>query len=241
MITHSETAAIRDASRHLVRELGFLQDTLAGTHLPPSAVHALVEIGARGSTTAVDLCDALLLEKSSVSRMLRKLVDGGEVASVAHDDDGRAKRLMLTKRGRATLYKIDRYARSQVEEALARLPSPARACVSEGLSAYARALAARRAEQADATDQVIEIVPGYRSGVIGRAVEMHARFYSRMAGFGRVFEGKVAADMAAFAERLDQPCNELWSASIGGVTVGTIAIDGEDLGASGAHLRWFMA
>lgn len=33
---------IRDASRRLVRKLGLMRDTLAGTGLPPSAVHALI-------------------------------------------------------------------------------------------------------------------------------------------------------------------------------------------------------
>ena len=36
----SHIGPIRDASRRLVRELGFMRATLAGTNLPPSAVHA---------------------------------------------------------------------------------------------------------------------------------------------------------------------------------------------------------
>lgn len=68
---------IRDASRHLVRELGFMGSTLAGTDLPPSAVHALIEIGDRQVDTAAQLCTVLNLEKSSVSRMLNKLIKAG--------------------------------------------------------------------------------------------------------------------------------------------------------------------
>ncbi|WP_342212198.1 hypothetical protein [Roseitalea porphyridii] len=46
MPTDAATIAhIRDASRRLVRELGFMQATLAGTDLSPSAVHAIIEIG----------------------------------------------------------------------------------------------------------------------------------------------------------------------------------------------------
>lgn len=37
---------IRAASRQMVRELGFMQATLAATDYPPSAVHAILEIGA---------------------------------------------------------------------------------------------------------------------------------------------------------------------------------------------------
>lgn len=50
---------IRDASRRLVRELGFMRDTLAGTGLPRSAVHALIEIGRNGALPSTSLCEAL--------------------------------------------------------------------------------------------------------------------------------------------------------------------------------------
>jgi DNA-binding MarR family transcriptional regulator/ribosomal protein S18 acetylase RimI-like enzyme len=239
MIDPVEVSAVRDASRRLVRELGFLNRTLAGSQWPPSAVHALIEIGARGSTTASELGDVLLLEKSGVSRMLGKLIEGGEITSQVCDEDGRAKRLALTDRGRRTLEDIDAFGRAQVVEALRPLLAPTRACVSEGVSAYADALAARRNGSA-AFRQPIEIVRGYRAGLLGRAVEMHARFYARSVGFGRVFERKVAAEMAEFVGRWEAPKNELWSATIEGAIVGTVAIDGEDLGGGNAHLRWFI-
>ena len=73
----SKIEPVRDASRRLVRELGFMRSTLAGTDLPPSAVHALIEIGAGGATTATELCRRLNLEKSSVSRMIGKIGGGG--------------------------------------------------------------------------------------------------------------------------------------------------------------------
>lgn len=142
----AEIDRIRDASRRLVRELGFLRPTLAGTELPPSAVHALVEIGARRSMTATELCEVLLLEKSSVSRMLRKLVEAGELREGASAEDGRAKLLSLTSRGRATLARIDAFARHQVAAALARMRPQARGGLADSLAAYAGALAGSRVD-----------------------------------------------------------------------------------------------
>lgn len=234
---------IRDASRRLVRELGFMNGTLAGTGLPPSAVHALVEIGARGPLTAGALCEALNLEKSSVSRMARRLVDAGElVVATADGGDARAKPLALTAKGRATLAAIDAFTRRQVATALDRLPVEHRGVVADGLAAYAGALAAdRTGRPAPGAPAGVLIESGHRPGVIGRAVEMHARFYGREVGFGRFFEAKVAAGLAEFAGRLDKPCNRLWSAvRSGGTVVGTVAVDGEDLGQGVAHLRWFI-
>ncbi|WP_377811965.1 GNAT family N-acetyltransferase (plasmid) [Azospirillum sp. A29] len=240
---------IRDASRRIVRELGFMKPTLAGTELPASAVHALIEIGNRGGLTATDLCDRLNLEKSSVSRMLRKLIDGGDLAEVSSDTDGRSKRLTLTAQGRRTLAAIDAFAHEQVGGALACLPAADHAMVVEGLRLYADALQARRAtpgnESKAAAPLAVRIEPGYRPGLLGRAVDMHARFYARDHGFGAVFESRVAAGLADFLPRLDRPCNAVWTALDGDRIVGTIAIDGEDLSTDTpapriAHLRWFI-
>ena len=44
---------IRSASRQMVRELGFMEATVAATDYPPSAVHAVLEIGLRERGLAV--------------------------------------------------------------------------------------------------------------------------------------------------------------------------------------------
>lgn len=126
-----------------------MRATLAGTNLPPSAVHALVEIGARGAMTAGELCDVLILEKSSVSRMVRKLIEAGELAEGASGKDGRAKPLSLTPQGRKTLSRIDSFARHQVATALERMPPEIGRNLAEAMAAYARALETCRIEEAN--------------------------------------------------------------------------------------------
>lgn len=237
---------IRAASRQMVRELGFMQATLAATDYPPSAVHAILEIGAQGSMAASQLALVLGLEKSSVSRMVRKLVEAGELKETADGEDGRVKRLALTAKGRRTLAAIEAFGRQQVTAALDRMQPPQQQAVSRGLALYAQALQAHRQEEplpAPVPAQ-IQVLPGYRPGCIGRIVEMHARFYARHAGFGVFFESRVASGLAEFASRLDKPCNQLWTALDGDRVVGSVAIDGEDLAKHPedrqAHLRWFI-
>lgn len=55
-----------------------------------------------------------------------------------------------------------------------------------------------------------------------------------------LFEGKVASGLAEFSARLDAECNQIWLAVLEGKIVGSVAIDGEDLGNNEAHLRWFI-
>jgi DNA-binding MarR family transcriptional regulator len=63
----------------MVRELGFMNTTLAATHYSPSAVHTLLEVSVRGAMTAAQLVTLLGLEKSSVSRMVARLLAAGEL------------------------------------------------------------------------------------------------------------------------------------------------------------------
>lgn len=90
-LTHANILSVRDASRRMVRELGFMQPTLAETDLPASAVHAIIELGNQGAMTANQLGQLLLLEKSTISRMLARLVERGLVEEQPSDVDGRAK------------------------------------------------------------------------------------------------------------------------------------------------------
>ena len=92
----------------------------------------------------------------------------------------------------------------------------------------------------DATSSPPDIVRGYRPGLIARITLMHALYYARASGFGQRFESVVAGGLAEFCGRLDNPRNAIWAAMLGDEIVGSIAVDGEDLGGNVAHLRWFI-
>ncbi|QET04597.1 MULTISPECIES: bifunctional helix-turn-helix transcriptional regulator/GNAT family N-acetyltransferase [Cupriavidus] len=223
---------IRNVSREMVRELGFMGGDFAGTDLSPSAVHALIEIE-KGGVTARDLGALLRLEKSSVSRMLRRLVEAGDVAE---ESDGRVKRLSLTRAGRHRVGAIHAYARSQVVAALKLLKPGDERVALQGMRLYARALGGGEPDGGSP----VHLVRGYRPGLIARITEMHALYYARESGFGQHFESVVASGLAEFCNRLENPRNAIWTARQDGEIVGSIAIDGEDMGKDVAHLRWFI-
>lgn len=81
---------------------------------------------------------------------------------------------------------------------------------------------------------------GYLPGAIGRIVELHARYYSELAGFGLSFESRVARELCEFCERYEDERDGLWLASLDGKIEGAIAIDGFRAAEEGAHLRWFI-
>jgi DNA-binding MarR family transcriptional regulator/GNAT superfamily N-acetyltransferase len=246
-LPETELDAIRAHSRRLVRRLGFLKPDLAESGLPASCVHALIEIGARSDLSARDLKEILGLDKSSVSRLLGKLLAADLITETPSPEDARSKQLSLTTDGTEKLAAIEAFARGQVRAALAGLSVGQQRVVRNGLELYADALGGiQNTSQTPAAK--LRIQSGWQPGLLGSCIEMHGRHYNKSSGFGCAFEAIVAGGLAEFATRLDRPVNEIWAGHIDERIAGTIAIDGEDLnGAESqgrkpqlAHLRLFI-
>jgi DNA-binding MarR family transcriptional regulator/GNAT superfamily N-acetyltransferase len=229
---------LREFSRRLVRELGFMRNTLADSGLAPSAVHAIIEIGAAPGIQARDVADILRLDKSNASRQIARLESAGFVTRQTSSEDGRSSELYLSAAGQKLRRKIDKFATDQVSDALRRLvPEDQRALV-RSLALYADALAQGR-EHRRTRPESVRVVEGYRPGCIGDISSLHARFYAHHAGFGVYFERKVATELAAFAESMPAHGKALWLVLEGERVLGSLAIDG-DTATRVAHLRWFI-
>lgn len=230
---------MRSAARHIVRELGFMQKGLAGTELSPSAVHTIIELGYGTVTNASGLGGLLHLEKSSVSRLVQKLENEGLIEVGSDTIDKRSHVLSLTQDGQRLLGKVEGFARRQLCSALDVLSASKVAQIETGLVLFAKALSAKNRPALTAVKDV-EVHQGYRPGVIASVAHLHASFYSENYGFGAVFERKVATEMSEFMARIDKPMNTTFSAYLEGELLGSVSLDGEDLGQGVSHLRWFI-
>ena len=234
---------LRALSRQLVRELGFMRTTLADSGLAPSAVHAILEVGAAPGIQARELAGILRLDKSNTSRQLAKLQALGLLERRPAPGDARSSALHLSAAGQALRQKIDRFATDQVSDALQRLVPAEQQALLHSLALYAGALApAGPAGRASTAPAGAAIVEGYVPGCIGDVAALHARFYAQHAGFGPYFEQKVATELAAFAGSPPRAGQGLWLCVAGGRTLASLAIDADtaDDGSRLGHLRWFI-
>lgn len=234
---------LREFSRRLVRELGFMRTTLADSDLAPSAVHAIIEIGAQPGINARALGDVLRLDKSNTSRQVARLEAAGLVKRKTADDDARSSELTLSAAGQKLRAKIDRFATDQVSNALRRLVPADQQALVRALALYADALAHDNPNEGGATASTagVQIVEGYLPGCIGDIASLHARFYATNWGFGAYFEKKVATELAEFAGALPDDNKALWLAVERDRILASLAIDGNESGNTGvAHLRWFI-
>jgi putative acetyltransferase len=146
---------LRDASRRLVRVLGVMQNRLEGVDCTPAQCHALIEFSTHGLLTTGELAERLTVDKSTASRTLRPLLEGGLVEGVSDPGDQRTKPLRLTAAGRERVEAIHVLADGKVQSAVDLLTEEERATVLAGVSLYERALHRAKA----------------LSGVVVRAVE----------------------------------------------------------------------
>lgn len=230
---------LRVSARQIVRELGFMQNNLAGTELSPSGVHTLIELGRGTVANASAVRDLLHLEKSSISRLLTKLEVDGLVQVNIDPNDKRARTIVLTQKGTILLGQIEDFAREQLHGALGQLSETDLRSVEIGLSNFATALSSRDKEP-NICEVGLDIRQGYQSGLISDVTGLHACFYSKNYGFGSVFERKVATELSEFIGRVDRPMNATISAYQSDQLLGSVSLDGEDLGDEIAHLRWFV-
>ena len=242
--TQSRDQTIRDLrefSRKLVRELGFMRSSLAGSELAPSAVHAIIEIGLQPGIQARDLAAILRLDKSNTSRQVAKLESAGLLTREADSLDARSSRLYLSETGTRLRSQIDQFATDQVSRALRQLAPEDQQSLIRFLSLYADALSHENPNTAPAAagGMAEQIHAGYLPGCIGDVASLHARYYAQASGFGVYFERKVATELAEFAEGLPAAGKNMWLYADNGRTLASIVIDG-DLATREAHLRWFI-
>lgn len=141
---------IRSSSRQLVRELNFLKGSFKDTGFSYSQCHILFELDRHKMLNLMELSDILRLDKSTTSRVIKKLVDKGLVKIENNPNDLRQKLFSLTNKGKASTKSNNYLASEQVQEAIGLLLPEEQQQVLHGLSLYAKALSQSR-KQSDFT------------------------------------------------------------------------------------------
>lgn len=115
---------LRDAVRHLVVAHGALEETRrpCGAELAPAHAYALLELLQHETPMTVsDLAANLAIDRTNVSRLCARMEDAGELARDTHPDDGRARALRLTSRGKKLAQRVDESSARHFERLAKRL------------------------------------------------------------------------------------------------------------------------
>jgi GNAT superfamily N-acetyltransferase len=87
---------------------------------------------------------------------------------------------------------------------------------------------------------VVGLGHGFRDGLLGRVVELHALYYAPTWSLGLPMEIAMAKGLAELASRYDPERDRILWAELDGRVVGSITVDGIDGHQRGARFRWFI-
>lgn len=112
-----EIQSFRANLRAMVRELGMLSRKISNTGLSPLQSHILIELE-RCPLGVTELATLLCVEKASVSRTIKGLVESDLLVRMADESDARASTFSLTQSGQRTLLCIEENANQFIDDAL---------------------------------------------------------------------------------------------------------------------------
>jgi DNA-binding MarR family transcriptional regulator/GNAT superfamily N-acetyltransferase len=144
-----EINLLRHNARSVVRELGLLNDAYFEIGVTLAERHLLIELTSCTCPTMGEIAERLLLDKSTVSRLIDKAMKKGYVKCSSDKKDKRKRFLHLTELGKKTLNAFESIAFNQTEEALLTLTAKEIALVHQGVALYAKGLKNSRLQNRD--------------------------------------------------------------------------------------------
>lgn len=132
---------LRQDARSVVRELGLLNDAYFEVGITLAERHLLIELAsAHVPLTARDIAERLLLDKSTVSRLVARASKKGFITCLPDQKDKRKRFLQFTDLGRTTLNTFEPIAFDQTKKALQTLSVDEIDLVYQGVALYSQGL-----------------------------------------------------------------------------------------------------
>lgn len=118
MAANTTARRLRDAVRHLVVAHGALEELRrpCGAELSIPYAYALLELLHHGEPMTVsELAANLAIDRTNVSRLCARMEEAGHLVREPHPEDGRARALRLTTRGKKLARAVDEQSAGHFE------------------------------------------------------------------------------------------------------------------------------
>lgn len=112
---------IRIFNRYYARVLGIFNNRYLDVDFTPTEVRIIGEIGRNPGITAKQIAAYLFLDKSYLSRVIRKLSAAEIIQRQRSESDGRTMPLSLTEKGILLHYELDCRANTRIEKQIDKL------------------------------------------------------------------------------------------------------------------------
>jgi len=154
-ISRESVNELRHNARSVIRELGLLNDAYFEIGVTLAERHLLIELTLYPSPTMGEIAERLLLDKSTISRLISKAVKKGYVECVTDEKDKRKRFLQITEKGKNTLNAFEPISFNQTKEALLTLTRDEIETVHKGIALYAKGLKCSRIQNKTDADYFV--------------------------------------------------------------------------------------
>ena len=145
---------LRRNARSVVRELGLLNDAYFEIGVTLAERHLLIELISMSTPTMGEIAERLLLDKSTISRLISNAVKKGYVKCITDKQDKRKRFLEITEKGRETLNAFEPIAFNQTKQALLTLTYEEIETIHKGVALYAKGLKNSRVQKKTETEHL---------------------------------------------------------------------------------------
>lgn len=137
-----EESALQEQMMTLVRTFGLHkpEETPCGQPIPVAEAYALTELAKENQLSQHDLVQRLNLAKSTVSRIVKKLVKRGWISRERSQDDGRVWLLSLTEAGVNTAVNLSQARQTKFAQILNHIPESEQENVLNALAILIQAM-----------------------------------------------------------------------------------------------------
>ncbi|MEO0805609.1 MAG: MarR family winged helix-turn-helix transcriptional regulator [Cyanobacteria bacterium J06643_4] len=141
-MSSSPTPQFQAQLMSLVRAFGLHRpgQTPCGQPVSVAEAHALIELSVQQMLSQNELAARLRLEKSTVSRLVKKMCDRNWIMPIRSNDDRRIVELSLTSAGQEAAEKLAIARQQKFEKILSNIPEDQQAAVLDSLNILVEAM-----------------------------------------------------------------------------------------------------
>lgn len=194
---------LRHDARRVVRELGLLNDAYYEIGVTLAERHLLIELAELSFPTMGEIAERLLLDKSTISRLISKAVKKGYIKCVIDEKDKRKRFLQITEKGKQTLNAFEPIAFNQTKEALLTLTPDEIETVHKGIALYAKGLKCSRIQNKTDADPLAS----HLEGEIRQQIESLPEIFNRLTQMGYTLDLFNQKDEEALYEIFQEVVN----------------------------------
>lgn len=222
-------AQIRSFNRFYTHVLGLLDRRILDSAFSLTEARVLLEISKKDGCQAHGVATRLGLDRSYLSRILKRFESLGLIGKSAAAGDGRFVDLRITDAGREALDQLSGRSDTQVASLIRGLPA-------EDVAEVLSAMALIREKLSQAAFPVT--IRGYRPGDEEYVIRRHRELYLEEYGLSGVFADYVDRGVRQLAGRLTPGRECILIPEVDGRPMGSIAI--AEYGGRTAQLRYFL-